>query len=314
MTSFTNALVFTGTSEQDFAEAFTAQDGRFTWVGASIQTLRTHPNLGQGPDAWIEDFGYNEADYPDGTPTRHDLDQVSTTPPVHCLRADVHTGVVNSYLLDLAGITADTPDPEASRFERFADGTPNGVLEEFGAIEAVTRFRPVPDTGEWTRRIVALGERYGRLGLTTVDDLLASHTPDSLATFRRAAAAGFPQRVGLFWRWDPADPLPELSEDDRTGDIRVAGVKVITDGAYANRTAWTSTPTPAPATTAIPPRPSRTCWRPSRGRAATAPRPRSTRWAMRQSASSSTPSPTPSRGWASARRSASSTARWSPRR
>lgn len=294
MTSFTNAKVFTGTGPQEFAEAFTVQDGRFTWVGAAadlresdsvdlrgatvlpglldvhqhpsmlaelvdsvvllqprvgsvaemLEVLGTHPNLGKGPDAWVEGFGHNESGYPEGTPTRHDLDKVSTTQPVYCLRADVHTAVCNSFLLDLAGITADTPDPDGARFGRFPDGTPNGVLEEFAAIEAVTRLKPVPDADEWVRRIVALGEHYGRLGLTTLDDLLASHTPDSLQTFRRAAEAGFAQRVGLFWKWDPTHGLPDLTDDDRTGDVRVAGVKVITDGAYSNRTAWTVDPYP----------------------------------------------------------------------
>lgn len=176
MSSFTNAKVFTGTGDADFAEAFTVTEGMFTWVGAAadltdpdavdlhgatvlpglldvhqhpsmlaelvdsvvllppavgsvadmLDVLRTHPNLGLGPDAWVEGFGYNESDYPDGAPTRADLDRVSTTQPVYCLRADVHTAVCNSYLLDLAGITADTPDPEGARFGREPDGTPNG--------------------------------------------------------------------------------------------------------------------------------------------------------------------------------------------
>lgn len=213
-------------------------------VAEMLDVLRTHPNLGRGPDAWVEGFGYNEADYPDGAPTRADLDRISTTQPVYCLRADVHTAVCNSYLLNLAGITADTPDPEGARFGREPDGTPNGVLVEFAALQAVTRLKPVPDADEWVRRIVALADHYGRLGLTTLDDLLANHTPDSLTTFRRAADAGFWPQVGLFWKWDPSEGLRDLTDEDRTGRVRVAGVKLITDGAYSNRTAWTVDPYP----------------------------------------------------------------------
>lgn len=213
-------------------------------VAELVAALSTHPALGKGSDAWIEGFGYNEARYPEGTPTCRDLDRVSTGQPVFCLRADVHTAVCNSVLLERAGITRETPDPPGARFGRFSDGSPNGVLEEFGAIDLVTRLRPVANAEEWVRRIVALNRHYGRLGVTTVDDLLATHLPHALPIFRRAAAAGYAPRTGLFWQWDPINGLPELTDDDRTGQIRVAGVKLLLDGAYSNRTAWTLDPYP----------------------------------------------------------------------
>lgn len=292
--SFTNARVFTGTGEADFAEAFSVSEGRFTWVGSAadladadavdlggavvlpglldvhqhpamladlvdstvllpplvssvsdlVEALRRHPNLGAGVTDWIEGFGYDESAYPDGTPTCRDLDRVSTTQPVFCLRADVHTAVCNSVLLERAGITRDTPDPEGARFGRFGDGTPNGVLEEFAALEVVRRLKPVADEDTWVRRIVALNDHYGRLGITTVDDLLATALPNSLSVFRRAAADGFAPRVGLFWQWDPEAGLRDLTAADRTGRVRVAGVKLVSDGAYSNRTAWTLDPYP----------------------------------------------------------------------
>jgi predicted amidohydrolase YtcJ len=47
--------------------------------------------------------------------------------------------VANSLALRLAGIGADTPDPEGGRIERGADGTPSGVLMEPPAFEPVAR-------------------------------------------------------------------------------------------------------------------------------------------------------------------------------
>ena len=213
-------------------------------VADLVGALRRHPDLGAGPDDWIEGFGYSESAYPEGTPTCRDLDRVSTTQPVFCLRADVHTAVCNSVLLARAGITRDTPDPEGARFGRFPDGTPNGVLEEFAALDVVRRLKPAADEDAWVRRIVALNDHYGRLGITTVDDMLATVMPDSLTAFRRAADAGFAPRVGLFWQWDPVQGLRDLTDADRTGSVRVAGVKLVTDGAYSNRTAWTLDPYP----------------------------------------------------------------------
>lgn len=300
MISFTHGRVFLGTGEADFAEAFTIDGDRFTWVGSAadapadavdlggatvlpglldvhmhpgllaelvdaadllppgvtstddmLDRLRAHPLLGRGPDAWVEGFGYNETRYADPGPTCRDLDRVSTTQPVFARRADVHTGVVNTYLLDRAGITASTPDPPGARFGRFPDGTPNGVLYEFGALDAALRLRPAPTEDDWVNRLVRLNERFMRLGLTTVDDMLASVVPNCLAVFRRAADAGYRPRTGLFLLWPP-EGLPDLTDADRTGRVRIAGVKLLLDGAYSNRTAWTVDPYPGSCDHGIP--------------------------------------------------------------
>lgn len=290
--SFTNAKVFLGTGEHDFAGAFTVADGAFTWVGEPadapadavdlvgatvlpglldvhlhpalladlvesvdllpptvgstaelVEALRRHPNHGQGPDAWIEGFGYSEARYPDGGPSRADLDRVSTTQPVIARRADVHTQCVNSVVLERAGITAATPDPEGARFERFPDGTPNGVMCELPALAIVDALRPDVTTDDWVARLAKVSDRFLRLGLTCVDDMLATWIPDPLTVYRRAAAAGYRPQTGLFLLWQP-EGLPELTDADRTGRVRVAGVKLLLDGAYSNRTAWTNDPYP----------------------------------------------------------------------
>ena len=57
---------------------------------------------------------------------------------------------MNSKALEIAGITADTPDPADGRIERNADGSPQGTLHE-GAQTLVAdstsrRCRPTPST------------------------------------------------------------------------------------------------------------------------------------------------------------------------
>ena len=84
-----------------------------------IEALKKHPNYGKGDDLWIEGFGYDESKLVERrTPTRHDLDKVSTTQPVYVMRSDCHSGICNTRALELAGITRDTPDPEGGRFGR----------------------------------------------------------------------------------------------------------------------------------------------------------------------------------------------------
>src|SRR5699024_157474 len=79
-------------------------------------------------------------------PTRPGLDQVTTELPVFALHRSMHVAVGNTFLVDGAGLTARTPDPEGGRFGRFADGTPDGYVEEHPAMAA---FLPVlsPDGG-----------------------------------------------------------------------------------------------------------------------------------------------------------------------
>ena len=69
-------------------------------------------------------------------PTRADLDAVTTELPVFALHRSMHVAVGNSVLVEGAGLTAETPDPEGGRFGRFTDGTPDGYVEEHPAMAA----------------------------------------------------------------------------------------------------------------------------------------------------------------------------------
>ena len=71
-----------------------------------------------------------------GTPRREDLDRIVPDRPVFLTNRDGHGAWVNSKALELAGITAATPDPADGRIERDPDGTPSGTLHE-GAMDLV---------------------------------------------------------------------------------------------------------------------------------------------------------------------------------
>lgn len=80
-------------------------------------------------------FGYDDAQLAEQRhPTREELDAVSTEVAVYAVHQSGHLGVANSKALEIAGITADTPDPEGGVIRR-REGTsePNGVLEENAA-------------------------------------------------------------------------------------------------------------------------------------------------------------------------------------
>lgn len=214
-------------------------------IDGLVERLREHATTLTGQAAWVLGRGFDDTKFPGmQMPTAADLDRVSTERPVLVWRCDAHSAVCNTLALRLAGITADTPDPDGARFERGPDGVPNGVLTEIAAVQAVAQSIPVPERSEQIGALVAMGEELASRGIVAVCDLLSTRLDDPLAAFRAAAEQGLRTRVALYPGWDPAAPLADLADGDREGRIRIGGVKVVLDGAYSNRTAWVVEPYP----------------------------------------------------------------------
>jgi predicted amidohydrolase YtcJ len=211
-----------------------------------LDRLRTAP--GVGGTGWIEGYGFDESGWPEGRkPTRHDLDRVSTTQPVFVRRCDSHSLVCNTRALQLAGITRDTPDPEGGRIGREADGEPDGLLAERPAWDRLLSLRPPVGHDEQVARLAGLDAHFAERGIVAVGDLMATLTTDDpLRLFRDAERAGLRPQVALYPLLSDlvAAGLPDLTDDDRTGRTAIAGVKLVMDGAYSDRTAWTDAPYP----------------------------------------------------------------------
>ena len=224
-----------------------------------IEALRRHPLAGRGPEAWITGFGYDEGKLAEHrTPTIEDLDRVSTTQPVFVKRSDCHSAICNSVALRLAGIEAGTPDPAGGRFGRFPDGRPNGVLTEFNAAQVVERLMGEPTFESEVEMMTASGEHFLARGILAFTEMMADYR--QLAVYREAARRGFPVRAGLYLVWKGGrDPrgMPALTDEDRTGDHFIAGVKLFADGSVSGATAAVTTPFLNGSTTArLRPRPS----------------------------------------------------------
>ena len=216
-----------------------------TSVDDLVAVLVAHADGLREADSWVLGRGFDDTKFPgQRMPTAADLDRVSTERPVLVWRCDAHSAVCNTRALEIAGITAETPDPEGARFERDADGRPNGVLTEIAAVGQVAEFIPSPSRDEQIAAVVALGEELASRGIVAVCDLLSTRIDDPIGTFRAAVDRGLRTRVALYPGWDPAAPLAVLSPGDLDGQIRVGGVKVVLDGAYSNRTAWVHEPYP----------------------------------------------------------------------
>jgi predicted amidohydrolase YtcJ len=161
---------------------------------------------------------------------------VSASQPVFVRRCDGHSAACNTRALRLAGITRATPDPPGARFERDADGEPNGVLTELGAREVVEAARPTASYDQRVRDLADLNRHYAQRGIVAVGDMMATTLTEPLSTFRDAERIGLRQQCALYYAWEHG--VPELTDDERRGRVKIAGVKLFMDGAYSNRTAW----------------------------------------------------------------------------
>lgn len=130
-------------------------------VYAEIARYATaHPEL-----PWIVGGGWHMPHFPGGTPRREDLDRLVPDRPVFLINADHHGAWANTRALELAGITADTPDPADGRIERDTAGAPTGTLHE-GAAELVGAVIPATADDEVRAGILAGEQVLFRHGIT----------------------------------------------------------------------------------------------------------------------------------------------------
>ncbi len=141
------------------------------------------------PDGWLRvRFWDYQAIQPPGTvPTKADLDVLDTARPILVHSLDGHTALANTRALEIAGVTASTPDPPDGEIIRDANGEPTGLLED-SAIGLVSGEIPAPSVEQNARALRAALRRMNRLGITSF--MNASSDESSLAAAASLRDAG----------------------------------------------------------------------------------------------------------------------------
>ena len=201
-----------------------------------------------GPDGVIMGNGYDQNNLVEQRhPDKSVLNAVSTDIPVLITHVSNHMGVANDRLLELAGITPATPDPEGGRYGRM-DGTGDldGYAEEPAAMNpfyAVT----TPRLGlDFNAMIGDMQRIYLEHGVTTCQD--GATAPDMAAVMAGLAKAGLLQMDIVaypMWGTDVMATLAANAEFDSqryTGHFRFGGLKMFLDGSPQGLTAWMTEP------------------------------------------------------------------------
>ena len=203
------------------------------------QRARTTP-AGQ----WIRGFKYDDTKLAEGRPiNRFDIDAVVPDNPVVVGHRGGHTGVYNSMALALAGVTAETPDPDDGKFYRDSNGVLTGLVAE-RARGVFNGLIPTDSTREQRRDGVKLiSELMTKAGLTSIQQTGGSRT--DMIAFQDARAAGDMRfRVTMFPRGGLIDDFINAGIRTGFGDevFRIGAAKFAADGSASERTMRMSTP------------------------------------------------------------------------
>jgi len=179
---------------------------------------------------WKRGYGWRDAEWPDGPPTRRALDAISDE-PVAMWSKDYHSLWLNSAALALAGGDLDV---DGGVVERDADGEPTGVLREESAWRFKDKHLAAP-ADEYLDAMRAGVKLAHARGVTCV------HDKDGWL-----GAAGLWQQLEpqlRVWQSIPADRLPELRALSLRGGVgspllRLGYLKVFMDGTLGSQTAW----------------------------------------------------------------------------
>ena len=197
-------------------------------------------------DSWLVGLNFDEQSLREKrVPDRRDLDAVSTERPVVVIKHDGHSVFTNTRAIEVAGITASTPDPEAGAIEREEGGYPAGIFRET-ALQLVMNSMPMPgmevlmETARSTfRRLTSLGITSAGVVLQTGDEGPAG----SSGAFDTAA-------MQLFSEYCPLSLYSLLITPDidgldglrnsvlNAGPHRLGGVKLFADGTFGSSTAY----------------------------------------------------------------------------
>ncbi|MEO6199723.1 MAG: amidohydrolase [Cryobacterium sp.] len=195
-------------------------------------------------DEWILGASYDGSLTPGGLFDARWLDEAVSDRPVVLRAWDYHTVWCNSLALERAGIDANTPQPELGEIPRRADGSPLGILREWGAIELVTAVSPGYSLDDRIEALRRATKHYAELGVTWVQDAWVE--PADVDVYLEAARRGvLSTRVNLALLADPRHfpaSLPAMIEArrqvERLGHPRLTAhsVKFFADGVVENET------------------------------------------------------------------------------
>lgn len=135
-----------------------------------IDTIKTfkeeHPELD-----FIMGVGWVNPCFNSNGPTKEMLDQISEDIPMVFDSGDHHSIWANSKAIEIAGITADTPDPDGGIIERNKNGEPSGTFRE-AAQDLIKPIYPEFTVEQYKKGFDHYQRRMAGFGITMSHDAM----------------------------------------------------------------------------------------------------------------------------------------------
>ena len=202
---------------------------------------------------WLLGRGWNQDYFSDVArmPNREDLDAISADIPIMITRACGHCCVVNSRVLEIAGIDGTTPSPAGGTVGK-ENGQPDGRLYD-NAIDLLTPYIPLPDKDELKDMIRLACRALNSFGVTssqTDDYCVFRAIPFETvnAAYRELEESG--ELTVRVYEQANLTTMEELTRFVKAGNItgkgsalfRIGPLKMLGDGALGSHTAHLSRP------------------------------------------------------------------------
>ena len=178
-------------------------------------------------------------------PTRDDLDAISTEHPIIIMHISFHLAVMNSKALEMAGIDAETPDPEGGHIQREPNSNrPNGVLEE-AAMNVIGKMLPQPSPQQVFKTYDVVVQDLLALGYTTIvehaSDIAMEKGFEAYFASRDVPVDMIAYRRVLPDTEQLASQMANMTREDING-FKLGGIKILLDGSIQGYTGHLSQP------------------------------------------------------------------------
>jgi predicted amidohydrolase YtcJ len=196
------------------------------------------------PGVWLIGRGWDQNRWPSKEfPTHEALSRAFPNNPVVLERVDGHALLANAKAMQLAHVSATTPDPEGGRIMRLSSGAPSGVFID-RAQRLIDGALPTTSRDDTRRTILAAIAECNRFGLTGVHD--AGEDAETVGIFEELAKAGEYNLRNYVMLSDPGEPgstaamsNPYLRRGPQSalydGHLWIRAIKLYADGALGSR-------------------------------------------------------------------------------
>jgi len=152
--------------------------------------------------------------FPNSAPTKAFIDQVIPDRPVMILSDTEHEGLLNTKLLQMEGLTKETPNPDGGEIDRDEKGEPTGYLRETAAGMWAWKYYPKISTEQHKKGLQATIAYLNTIGVTSVKQQHAK-TPIAEAAQSLEKDGDLHARIALSWTWKgPLEPMPLEEQEE----------------------------------------------------------------------------------------------------